>query len=206
MLRRDSSQPYNCLHYSLHPALDWSCERNIILYLVLPHVKLTLQYWNGQTGHYDGPSNMSYNEMVFILSSYYRQLSWNSQPVTSPILFPPGQQKEGEQRRNYISKVEITHYKIERAKVAAISLIILGVTDTSFLSPQLLSLPKLAVFDSERKVLKFLYKSSMRIIRKSIKCKEKQVKSCHLLVGDIIIIISLNFVKVQINETNYVMT
>ena len=55
--------------------IDWSCERNIILYLVLPHANLTLQYWNGQTGHYDGPSNMSYNEMVFILSSYYRQLS-----------------------------------------------------------------------------------------------------------------------------------
>ena len=56
--------------------------------------------------------------------------------------------------------------------------------DRHVLPPQLLSLPKLAVFDSERKVLKFLYKSSMRIIRKSIKCKEKQVKSCHLPVAD----------------------
>ena len=111
-------------------------------------------------------------------------------PLTSPILFPPGQQKEVELRLNYISKVEIIlstfYYNTEEAKVVGCNLINnpWGDRHVLSLSTTFIFIPKLAVFDSERKVLKFLYKSSMRIIRKSIKCKEKQVKSCHLPVAD----------------------
>ena len=76
--------------------LDWSCDWSIISYLVWPlwpHVKLTLQYWNGQTSHYDDPLICSTMRWF----SFRLPIIDNSHvTVTSPILFPSGQEKEGE--------------------------------------------------------------------------------------------------------------
>ena len=62
-------------------------------------------------------------------------------PVTSPILFPAGQQKEVELRLNYISKVEIiTTQSRQRYSQLQFRLVHLDVEDTSeeLLAPALL--------------------------------------------------------------------